>query len=59
MNNKKISTLINPRLTNLNEQQQQMILSHLYLNQINSLPYVTLYDSSLSSHQLRTNGDSG
>ncbi|CAF1601309.1 unnamed protein product [Rotaria magnacalcarata] len=58
MNNKKISTLINPRLTNLNEQQQQMILSHLYLNQINSLPYVTLYDSSLSSHQLRTNGDS-
>ncbi|CAF4596996.1 unnamed protein product, partial [Rotaria magnacalcarata] len=59
MNNKKISTLINPRLTNLNEEQQQMILSHLYLNQINSLPYVTLYDSSLSSHQLRTNGDSG
>ncbi|CAF3480223.1 unnamed protein product [Rotaria socialis] len=58
MNNKKISNLINPRLTNLNEQQQQMILSHLYLNQINSLPYVTLYDSSPSSHQLRTNGDS-
>lgn len=59
MNNKKFSNRINPRLTNLNEQQQQMILSHLYLNQINSLPFVTLYDTSPSSHQLRTNGDCG
>jgi hypothetical protein len=58
INNKKLSNRINPRLTNLNE-QQQMMLSHLYLNQITSLPFVTLYDNSTSSRQFRTNGDMG
>ncbi|CAF2517489.1 unnamed protein product [Rotaria sp. Silwood2] len=61
INNKKLSNRINPRLNNLNE-QQQMILSHLYLNQITSLPFVTLYENSpsspSSSRQFRTNGDS-
>ncbi|CAF4568504.1 unnamed protein product [Rotaria sp. Silwood1] len=60
INNTKLSNRINPRLNNLNEQQQQMILSHLYLNQITSLPFVTLYENSASSpsRQFRTNGDS-
>ncbi|CAF0732263.1 unnamed protein product [Rotaria sordida] len=61
INNKKLSNRINPRLNNLNEQQQQMILSHLYLNQITSLPFVTLYEnstSSSSSRHFRANGDS-
>ncbi|CAF1178772.1 unnamed protein product [Adineta steineri] len=58
INNTKIPNRINPRLTNLNEQQQQQImLSHLYLNQISSLPYVTLYENSTPSHQFRFNGD--
>ena len=58
INNKKLSNRINPLLTNLNE-QQQMMLSHLYLNQITSLPFVTLYDNSIPSRQFRTNGDIG
>ena len=61
-NNKKYSHHLNSRLNNLND-QQQMMLSHLYLNQINSLPFVTLYEksqtSSSSSHQRKSNGDMG
>lgn len=63
INNKNHSNLFHhPCLTNLNEQQhqqQQMILSHLYLNQITSLPFVPLYENSASSQQYRPNGDSG
>lgn len=62
INNKKLSNHLNSRLTNLNEQQQQqqMMLSHLYLNQIASLPYVTLYDNSSSTtRQHKTNGELG
>jgi len=59
INNKKFSNRLNSHLTNLNE-QQQMILSHLYLNQITSLPYVTLYENSTSSlRQRKSNGDIG
>jgi hypothetical protein len=58
-NNSTNNKIIHPRLANLNE-QQQMMLSHLYLNQISSLPFVTLYDNSISSsRQLRSNGDIG
>lgn len=56
--NNTMSNRLNARLTNLNE-QQQMMLSHLYLNQINSLPYVTLYDNSPSARTPRSNGDIG
>lgn len=41
------------------QQQQRMMLSHLYLNQISSLPYVTLYDHSNASRVFRSNGDIG
>jgi hypothetical protein len=58
LNNKNISTRLNPRLTDLNE-QQQIMLSHLYLNQITSLPYVTLYENSTSIRQRKSNGDIG
>jgi hypothetical protein len=58
LNNQNISNRLNPRLTNLNE-QQQMMLSHLYLNQITSLPFVTLYENSAATHQRRLNGDIG
>ena len=58
LNNNKFSNRINPLLTNLNE-QQQMMLSHLYLNQISSLPFVTLYDNSTPPRQFRPNGDIG
>lgn len=58
LNNKQFSTRLNSRLTNLNE-QQQMMLSHLYLNQITSLPYVTLYDTASSACPRRSNGDIG
>jgi hypothetical protein len=62
INNKKLSNRLNPRLINLNE-QQQMMLSHLYLNQISSLPFVTLYEnstsSSSSSRPRKSNGDIG
>jgi len=58
INNKKIPNRLNPRLTNLNE-QQQIMLSHLYLNQINSLPFVPLYENSTPSYQFRSNGDIG
>ncbi|UJR37903.1 hypothetical protein I4U23_030591 [Adineta vaga] len=59
-NNASIPTRLNSLLTNLNE-QQQLMLSHLYLNQITSLPFVTLYDttspSSPQQQQFRFNGD--
>ena len=58
LNNKKLSNRLNSHLTNLNE-QQQMMLSHLYLNQISSLPYVTLYENSTSLRQRKSNGDIG
>ena len=61
LNNKQFSTRLNSRLTNLNE-QQQMMLSHLYLNQITSLPFVTLYDTptaTTSACSRRSNGDIG
>lgn len=58
INNKKLSNHLNTRLTSLNE-QQQMMLSHLYLNQITSLPYVTLYENSSSIRQQKSNGDIG
>ena len=58
-NNSISNKNLHPRITNLNE-QQQMMLSHLYLNQITSLPFVTLYDNSTSSsRQFRSNGDIG
>ncbi|CAF1090020.1 unnamed protein product [Adineta ricciae] len=49
-------TRLNPLLTNLTE-QQQLMLSHLYLNQITSLPFVTLYDNTSLGQQFRFNGD--
>ena len=58
LNNSKFSNRLNPRLTNLNE-QQQMMLSHLYLNQITSLPFVTLYENTTSTRSRRSNGDIG
>ena len=57
-NNKNVSNHLNPSVTNLSE-QQQMVLSHLYLNQINSLPFVTLYENSPLSRPSRSNGDIG
>jgi hypothetical protein len=58
LNNKKLSNRLNSHLTNLNE-QQQMMLSHIYLNQIASLPFVTLYENTTSTHQYKSNGDIG
>lgn len=62
LNNKQFSNRLNSRLTNLNE-QQQMMLSHLYLNQITSLPFVTLYDTATTTPPpagfRRSNGDIG
>jgi hypothetical protein len=46
---------LNPQL---NEQQQRM-LSQLYLNQIASLPYIALYDHGTTSNSFRSNGDIG
>ena len=42
----------------LNE-QQQMMFSHLYLNQIASLPYVTLYENAAAARSFRSNGEMG
>ena len=53
----------NPRLphrihSHFNE-QQQMMYSHLYLNQIASLPFVTLYENAASARSFRSNGEIG
>ena len=54
----KLSALSNVHLTD--QQQQQMVLSQLYLNQISSLPFVTLYDPTAASvRAFRSNGDIG
>ena len=58
-NNMKVNNRLNARLTEQQKQQQQMILSQIYLNQINSLPFVTLYDHGGTSHPFRSNGDIG
>ena len=55
---------MNPRLPHrihphFNE-QQHMMFSHLYLNQIASLPYVTLYENAASARSsFRSNGEIG
>jgi hypothetical protein len=58
LNNKQLSNRLNSHLMNLNE-QQQMMLSHLYLNQITALPYVTLYENTVPTLQRKANGDTG